>query len=86
MADQSFHPNSRQALLRIFLVPSLVVVPLVFYYFLTVENRTFFVIPTPSFEVNGVPVSFGTLPLSVVEWLLLDDPSSLSKATGMTLK
>jgi uncharacterized protein (DUF885 family) len=27
----------------------------------------------------------GTLPLSVVEWLLLDDPSSLEKATGMKL-
>ena len=28
----------------------------------------------------------GTLPLSVVEWLLLDDPSSLEKAVGMKLK
>jgi uncharacterized protein (DUF885 family) len=27
----------------------------------------------------------GTLPLSVVEWLLLDDPSSLERATGMDL-
>ena len=28
----------------------------------------------------------GTLPLSVVEWLMLDDPSSLEKATGMKLR
>jgi uncharacterized protein (DUF885 family) len=30
-------------------------------------------------------LSFGTMPLSVVEWLLLDDPSSLEKATGMKM-
>lgn len=28
----------------------------------------------------------GTLPLSVVEWLLLDDPSSIEKATGLKLR
>jgi MFS family permease len=57
---------SRRALLRVFLVPSLFVIPLVFYFFLTVENRTFFVIPTPTFVVNGEPVSFGTLPITTV--------------------
>jgi len=31
-------------------------------------------------------LSYGTLPLSVVEWLLLDDASSLEKATGLKLK
>ncbi|MGZ7032147.1 MAG: DUF885 domain-containing protein, partial [Thermoanaerobaculia bacterium] len=31
-------------------------------------------------------ISYGGLPLSVIEWLLLDDPSSLEKATGMKLK
>ena len=31
-------------------------------------------------------LSYGTLPLSVVEWLLLDDASSLEKATGMRLR
>jgi uncharacterized protein (DUF885 family) len=31
-------------------------------------------------------IAHGTLPLSVVEWILLDDPSSLEKATGMTLR
>jgi uncharacterized protein (DUF885 family) len=28
----------------------------------------------------------GTLPLSVIEWILLDDPSSLEKATGLRLQ
>jgi uncharacterized protein (DUF885 family) len=28
----------------------------------------------------------GTLPLSVIEWILLDDPASLEKATGMKLR
>lgn len=30
-------------------------------------------------------IAHGTLPLSVVEWILLDDPASLEKATGMKL-
>jgi MFS family permease len=57
---------SRRDLLRVFLVPSLFVIPLVFYFFLTVENRTFFVIPTPTFMVNGAPVTFGSLPITTV--------------------
>jgi hypothetical protein len=57
---------SRRDLLRVFLVPSLFVIPLVFYFFLSVENRTFFVIPTPSFEINGKPVTFGSLPITTV--------------------
>lgn len=30
-------------------------------------------------------IAHGTLPLSVVEWILLDDPTSLEKATGLKL-
>jgi uncharacterized protein (DUF885 family) len=30
-------------------------------------------------------LAHGTLPLSVIEWILLDDPSSLEKATGLKL-
>ena len=30
-------------------------------------------------------IANGGLPLSVVEWLLLDDPSTLEKATGLDL-
>jgi uncharacterized protein (DUF885 family) len=30
-------------------------------------------------------IAHGTLPLSVTEWILLDDPSSLEKATGLKL-
>jgi uncharacterized protein (DUF885 family) len=30
-------------------------------------------------------IAHGTLPLSVVEWILLDDPASLEKATGLRL-
>jgi len=31
-------------------------------------------------------IAHGTLPLSVIEWILLDDPSSLEKATGLKLR
>jgi uncharacterized protein (DUF885 family) len=31
-------------------------------------------------------IAHGTIPLSVVEWILLDDPGSLEKATGMKLR
>jgi uncharacterized protein (DUF885 family) len=31
-------------------------------------------------------IAHGTIPLSVVEWILLDDPTSLEKATGMKLR
>ena len=43
----------------------------------------------PSFRLGQFHddlLSFGTLPLSVVEWLLLDDASSLEKATGLRLR
>jgi hypothetical protein len=30
-------------------------------------------------------IAHGTIPVSVVEWILLDDPSSLEKATGLKL-
>ena len=30
-------------------------------------------------------LAHGTLPLSVIEWILLDDPTSLEKATGLKL-
>ncbi|HEY2828704.1 MAG TPA: DUF885 domain-containing protein [Thermoanaerobaculia bacterium] len=30
-------------------------------------------------------IAHGTLPLSVIEWILLDDPASLEKATGLKL-
>ncbi|HEX3584019.1 MAG TPA: DUF885 family protein, partial [Thermoanaerobaculia bacterium] len=30
-------------------------------------------------------LAHGTLPLSVIEWILLDDPASLETATGLTL-
>jgi len=31
-------------------------------------------------------IAHGSLPVSVLEWIILDDPSSLEKATGKTLK
>jgi MFS family permease len=50
---------SRQALLRTFLTPGLVILPLVFYFFLKVNNWEFFII-----DLTGVYL--GHLPITVV--------------------
>lgn len=50
---------SRRALLRIFLTPGLVILPLVFYFFLKVDNREFFTI-----DLTGIYL--GHLPITVV--------------------
>ena len=42
----------------------------------------------PSFRLGQFHddlLAHGTLPLSVIEWILLDDPSLLEKATGLKL-
>ncbi|MFL5328159.1 MAG: MFS transporter [Gemmataceae bacterium] len=57
---------SRRRLLHVFQIPALIVVPLVFYFCLTMENRTYAVFSMPSFMVNGKSVSFGTLPVTTV--------------------
>jgi MFS family permease len=48
---------SRRTLLRMFQGPGLLVVPLVFYFFLTMENRTFFVIDLSSIYVGHFPIT-----------------------------
>jgi MFS family permease len=48
---------SRRALLRIFQLPGLIVVPLVFYLFLQIENRTFFVIDLSALKLGHLPVT-----------------------------
>jgi MFS family permease len=48
---------SRRALLRVFQLPGLLVVPLVFYFFLTVENRTFFVLDLSAAYLGKFPVT-----------------------------
>jgi MFS family permease len=48
---------SRRALLRLFQVPGLIVLPLVFYFFLTMENRTFFVVDLSSIYVGHFPIT-----------------------------
>src|SRR2546425_6393197 len=48
---------SRRALLRVFQLPGLVVVPLVFYFFLRVENRTFFVLDLSAAYLGHFPVT-----------------------------
>jgi MFS family permease len=50
---------SRRALLRTFLIPALIVLPLVFYFFLKMENREFFTL-----DLNGLRL--GKLPVTVV--------------------
>jgi MFS family permease len=52
---------SRRALLWTFQLPGLIVVPLVFYFFLTVDNRTFFVIPLSSIYLGDWPVTTVTV-------------------------
>ncbi len=48
---------SRRALLRLFLVPGLIILPLVFGLFLTADNRTFFVIDLSWILLGEVPVT-----------------------------
>jgi MFS family permease len=50
---------SRRRLLRTFQIPGLLFVPLAFYFFLTIENRTFF-------EVDLSAVYLGTLPITTM--------------------
>lgn len=50
---------SRRGLLRVFQIPALIVVPLVFYFFLTVENRQIATI-----DLSGLRL--GTLPITTV--------------------
>ncbi len=48
---------SRRRLLRAFQLPGMFVVPLVFYFFLTAENQTFFVINLDAVLLGQVPVT-----------------------------
>jgi MFS family permease len=52
---------SRRALLRVFQVPALFVVPLVFYFFLTVENRHYATIDLSGLRIGTLPISTVTL-------------------------
>jgi MFS family permease len=48
---------SRRALIRTFLVPSLVIVPAVFYLFLTVENREFATLDLSALRLGTLPIT-----------------------------
>ncbi len=48
---------SRRALLRIFQVPALFIVPLVFYYFVAVENRTYYVLDLNALYLGLFPIT-----------------------------
>jgi hypothetical protein len=48
---------SRRRLLHLFQVPALIVVPLVFYFFLTVENREFTTIDLSALRLGTLPIS-----------------------------
>lgn len=48
---------SRRALLRLFQIPGLIVVPLVFYFFLAVENRTFAVVNLSALHLGHFPIT-----------------------------
>jgi MFS family permease len=48
---------SRRGLLHVFQVPALIVVPLVFYFFLTVENRQFATIDLSRLRLGTLPIT-----------------------------
>ena len=48
---------SRQGLLRLFQVPGLIVMPLFFWYFLTIENTKYFEIPLDWLGIGSLPVT-----------------------------
>jgi MFS family permease len=48
---------SRRALLRLFQIPGLLIVPLVFYFFLKVENQTFFVLDLSAIYLGKFPLT-----------------------------
>jgi MFS family permease len=48
---------SRRKLLRIFQVPGMILMPLIFFFFLTVENKTFFVIDLSWMLLGKLPVT-----------------------------
>lgn len=54
---------SRRGLLRVFQLPGLILVPLVFAFFLTMENRVFFTINLSSLRIGSLPVTTVTLGL-----------------------
>ncbi|HLW66385.1 MAG TPA: MFS transporter [Gemmataceae bacterium] len=55
---------SQRRLLRCFQLPGLIFTPLLFYYFLSVENRTFFYIPLEAIYLGRLPIS--TMSLGVM--------------------
>jgi hypothetical protein len=54
---------SQRSLLRVFQVPGLIVVPLVFFFFLTIENKHFFDIPLEWMKLGSLPVTTMSLGL-----------------------
>lgn len=54
----------RRRLMRLFQIPGLIVTPLVFYFFLTMENREFFVVDLTSIYLGHFP--FTTVSLGVL--------------------
>jgi MFS family permease len=48
---------SRRAVIRIFQLPGLIILPLVFWYFLTMPNQTYFNIPLEALYLGTIPVS-----------------------------
>ena len=53
---------SRRALLRTFLTPVLVIVPLVFYFFLKVPNWEFFTVDLTAIYLGHLPVTVVSYP------------------------
>ncbi|MFN4257882.1 MAG: MFS transporter [Gemmataceae bacterium] len=52
---------SRRKLLRVFLVPGLILMPAIFYFFLQVDNPTFFKINLSSVHLGEIPITLVSL-------------------------
>jgi MFS family permease len=66
LALLAVHIVSRRALLRVFLVPGLVILPLVFYFFLTVENVEFFTLNLDALYLGHFPLTTVSLGVFLV--------------------
>jgi len=63
LALLAVHVLSRRNLIRLFVVPGLIIMPLVFGFFLTVENQTFFVLDLSWAWLGELPVTTMSLGL-----------------------
>lgn len=65
LAILAVHVVSRRNLMRIFQIPGLIAMPLIFWFFLGVENKTFFEIDLQSIYLGVIPITTMSLGMFV---------------------